>query len=61
MMDDIKRCENCRWFDDFTWCCYNGASEWRADFTAPGFVCEQWEACDQSTDCLMRGGDAVNG
>lgn len=29
--------------DDFTWVCFNGDSEYCADFTEPECCCEFWE------------------
>lgn len=42
-----KRCENCKWHEDFSGVCFNGESEHRADFTAYDFSCDQWEALDE--------------
>ena len=38
-----KRCATCRWYAEFEGVCYNGDSEWRADFADPEDVCEFWE------------------
>lgn len=38
-----KCCKNCRRHDDFTWVCFNGDSEYCADFTEPECYCEFWE------------------
>lgn len=38
-----KSCLSCRWHDGFSWTCYNGLSEYRADFTDPEDSCECWE------------------
>lgn len=35
-----KCCKNCRKHDDFTWVCFNGDSEYCADFTEPECCCE---------------------
>ena len=38
-----KSCSTCKWHDGFSWVCYNGLSERRADFTDPEDVCKEWE------------------
>jgi hypothetical protein len=38
-----KCCKNCRKHDDFTWVCFNGDSEYCADFTEPECCCEFWK------------------
>lgn len=38
-----KSCSNCKWHDRFSWVCYNGLSERRANFTDPEDVCKEWE------------------
>ena len=38
-----KCCENCAYHDDWTWVCFNGGSEMRADVTNNDFVCDKWE------------------
>lgn len=38
-----KSCFTCKWHDGFSWVCYNGLSECRADFTDPDDVCKEWE------------------
>ena len=43
-----KSCSNCKWHDGFSWVCYNGLSEYRADFTDPDDVCKEWEMKDDS-------------
>lgn len=35
-------CGNCAWHDDFSWACFNGDSEYCADFTRPTCTCDQW-------------------
>ena len=30
-----KECSTCAWHDGYTWVCFNGNSEYRADFTDP--------------------------
>lgn len=39
-----EKCENCKWHDSFTWACFNGLSERRADFTDNDDCCEVWES-----------------
>ena len=34
-------CEGCKWHEDFTWVCFNGESEYCADFINCG--CRQYE------------------
>lgn len=41
-----KCCKNCRKHDDFTWACFNGDSEYCADFTEPECCCEYWEGVE---------------
>ena len=36
-------CSTCRWYEDFQGVCFNGASEYRADFREPEDCCEEWE------------------
>lgn len=43
-----KSCETCKWHDEFTWACFNGDSEKRADFTDNEDVCESWEGIDET-------------
>lgn len=38
-----KTCCTCRWHDSFSWVCFNGRSEHRADFTDPEDTCPEWE------------------
>ena len=38
-----KCCKNCRKHDDFTWVCFNGVSEYCADFRCLDDICECWE------------------
>ena len=38
-----KTCCTCRWHDPFSWVCFNGYSEHRADFTDPECSCPVWE------------------
>ena len=41
-------CCSCRWHDAFSWVCFNGQSEHRADFTDPEDSCKEWEKKDDS-------------
>lgn len=36
-------CCTCAWHDGYTWVCFNGNSEYRADFTDPENTCPAWE------------------
>lgn len=36
-------CCSCRWHDAFSWVCFNGLSERRADITDPEDNCKEWE------------------
>ena len=36
-------CGNCVYWDDFNGVCFNGLSPFRADFTNPDSVCDEWE------------------
>lgn len=38
-----KECFTCAWHDNFSWVCFNGNSEHRADFTDPEDSCPAWE------------------
>ena len=38
-----KECCTCAWHDGYTWVCFNGNSEYRADFTDPENTCPAWE------------------
>lgn len=38
-----KECSTCVWHDGYTWVCFNGNSEYRADFTDPENTCPAWE------------------
>lgn len=40
-------CGSCRWHDAFSWVCFNGRSEHRADFTDPEDSCKEWEKRDE--------------
>lgn len=39
-------CENCKWHDDFSWVCFNGDSQYVADFVDPEKSCQCWESKD---------------
>ena len=41
--NDGKCCATCAYHDDWTWVCFNGGSEMRADATSNDFVCDKWE------------------
>ena len=51
MVEENKCCENCAYHDDWTWVCFNGDSEMRADVTNNDFVCDKWEdkSCKEKT------------
>ena len=36
-------CENCEWHDNFIGTCFNGDSEYCADFTGFDSSCDKWE------------------
>lgn len=38
-----KNCSTCAWHDSFSWVCFNGLSEHRADFTDPENTCQEWK------------------
>lgn len=42
-LKDRKCCKTCAYHDDWTWVCFNGDSENRADFTQEDFVCSCWK------------------
>lgn len=37
------RCEICKWHDAYTWVCFNGDSDQRADITDKDFMCKHYE------------------
>ena len=39
-----RRCETCKWHEDYTRACFNGDSENCADFTDSDGYCEEREA-----------------
>ena len=39
-----KCCETCDWYEDYQGVCFNGDSEYCADFTEPEDCCEEWKA-----------------
>ena len=43
--------------DDFTWVCFNGDSEYCADFTEPECCCEFWEGKECGKEV---GGNSTN-
>ena len=49
MIDNERSCETCAYHDDFSWVCFNGYSEMRADVTNNDFVCDKWEdkSCEE--------------
>lgn len=42
----VGTCSGCKWHDDFSWVCFNGDSENRADFVNCG--CEMYESLGNS-------------
>lgn len=51
----MRTCRMCRWYEDFQGVCFNGDSEYRADFTDVDFVCKEWEPkeTDGVRDCSV--------
>ena len=49
--NDGKCCATCAYHDDWTWVCFNGDSEMRADVTNNDFACDKWEdkSCKEKT------------
>lgn len=45
-----KECFTCAWHDNFSWVCFNGNSEHRADFTDPEDSCPVWEGREDSDE-----------
>lgn len=43
-----QTCENCKWHEPFNWACFNGDSDYVADFTDNDFSCEHWEGKEES-------------
>ena len=55
-----KECFTCAWHDNFSWVCFNGNSEHRADFTDPEDSCPVWEGREDLPGILISwGGDDV--
>ena len=44
----IKCCATCAWYEDFQGVCFNGDSEYCADFIDPEDVCECWEEKEEN-------------
>ena len=44
MENKEKCCKTCAYRDDWTWVCFNGDSENRADIMQENFVCNCWES-----------------
>ena len=42
-----KTCSSCRWWEDLNGVCFNGDSEYCADFTEPEDGCECWVGRDE--------------
>lgn len=45
-----KNCSTCAWHDSFSWVCFNGLSEHRADFTDPENTCREWKERKDEND-----------
>lgn len=45
-----ENCSTCAWHDSFSWVCFNGLSEHRADFTDPENTCPEWKDMFAPTD-----------
>ena len=43
-----RTCSTCRWYEDYQGVCFNGDSEYCADFIDPGDVCECWEEKEEN-------------
>ena len=43
-----KCCATCRWYEDYQGVCFNGDSEYCADFTGNEDCCECWEGRNES-------------
>jgi hypothetical protein len=51
-----KSCKTCKWHDDFSWACFNGDSENRADFTSNDDKCDFWEMADfENSEKIKKG------
>jgi hypothetical protein len=44
MKDMDKKCETCKWHDEWFGVCCNGTSPHCADFTGPDFCCKEWKS-----------------
>lgn len=38
-----RKCENCKYYEKFSGVCFNGDSDFVADFVDENFVCDKWE------------------
>lgn len=45
-----KCCSTCKYHDDFSWVCFNGESDFRADFTHPEHQCSYWKGNEQDNE-----------
>jgi hypothetical protein len=45
-----ENCSTCAWHDSFSWVCFNGLSEHRADFTDPENTCPEWKERKDEND-----------
>lgn len=45
-----ENCSTCAWHDSFSWICFNGLSEHRADFTDPENTCQEWKERKDEND-----------
>ena len=45
-MSEQKNCATCAYYEDFCGVCFNGDSEYCADFTNPEDSCPEWREKD---------------
>lgn len=45
-----KLCGFCIYHDEFTWVCFNGNSQYCADYIAPDRTCRFWESIQDNED-----------
>ena len=50
---DRETCERCKYFEDFSWVCFNGDSPYCADFTEPEFSCKEWTKAEVRMFCSL--------
>lgn len=44
-----ERCDNCKWYEDFTGVCFNYYALHCADFVNDDYSCDRWEAKEDAS------------